>query len=204
MYRTPPAHRNRIFHAFRWLVEACWYINFGLIAIGLYFLIKTMFGEPSADFSALVRLNAPLSSIPVPGATIEARDAMVHLHVPNNLFNQVTAFLFFFLFEILLISALYNIRRVLRSLLAHSPFSGETIYRLRLTALFIGLFAPYNLLLSITQSAIVQAQIPEAAQSFRINWNLGLPYIVVAVVIYLLVDVFRYGLQLQQENEAFV
>lgn len=199
-----PVNQNRFFHAFYWIVEVCWYFNFLLIVVALYFLSRSLFGEADADFSALIRLNTPLSSIPVPGAAIEAQDATIRLRIPNNTWYIISAFVFFFLFEALVISALFNIRRVLRSLGRQSPFTSENIRRLRYTALFIGLLAPFNFLLSIVQAEIVNTYVPKAEQTFRMNWNVGLPYLVVAAVIYIMVDVFRYGMRLQQENEAFV
>ncbi len=184
-------------------MEFCWYANFALIALAVYFLCRTLFGEQEVDFSTLVRLNAPLSAMPVTGGAIEAQQATLKLRIPTSLFQQVTAFAFFFLFEFLIIGAIYNIRRVLR-IVQQSPFTGEAIRRLRYTALFIGLLAPYNFLLSVAQAEVVHAYVPQAEQAFRMTWNFGLPYIAVAAVIYIIVDVFRYGMQLQQENEAFV
>lgn len=204
MNTSHPVSRNRFFHAFRWLVNAAWYANFVLAAVGLYYLCRTMFGEPTFNFSALVHLSGPLSAVAVPGGVVEPLQAQLKLDLPVNGFHQASAFVFFFLFEFLVMGALYNLRRLMRSLHAGNPFTGEAIRRLRFTALFIGLLAPYNLLLSVLQAEIAYAYVPAAARTFQMNWNFGLPYIAVAAVIIIVVDVFRYGMQLQQENEAFV
>jgi uncharacterized membrane protein len=126
------------------------------------------------------------------------------LFLPVNNLYRVLSFVFFFLFEFLVIAAIYNLRHVFRSLNRQSPFAGETIRRLRYIALFIGLLAPYNFLLSVVQAEVANAYIPAAERNFHMNWNFGLPYIAVAAIIYIMVDIFRYGMQLQQENEAFV
>lgn len=204
MHHTPPVSRNRFFHAIRWIVNICWYLNFVLAAIGLFFLATSMFGGTKFNFSTIVRLNAPLSVIAVPGGEMETKDVQLKMLLPVNNLYRVYSFVFFFLFEFLVIAAIYNLRRVFRSLNRQSPFTGETIRRLRYTALFIGLLAPYNFLLSVLQAEVANAYIPAAQRNFHMNWNFGLPYIAVAAIIYIMVDIFRYGMQLQQENEAFV
>ncbi|WP_341836481.1 DUF2975 domain-containing protein [Chitinophaga pollutisoli] len=199
-----PSLNGRIFHTFRWLVEIAWYTNFALIAIAITILSLVMFFDTDTHFSAMVDLTTPLSSIPATGATLEAKAAIIHMRVPINTFQQISAFFFLFLFEFIVIAVLFNLRKVLRSIKRQSPFTNEAIRRLRYTALFIALLAPYNLLLSILRGEIIHAYAPQAEHAFRMHWNIGLPYIIVAAVIYILVDVFRYGMRLQKENEAFV
>jgi hypothetical protein len=98
---------------------------------------------------------------------------------------------------------LFYLRKIFTSFLHHSPFCMENVKRIRIIACC---FVVFNIFILIAKWVLTPQVI--ALTSFPAYTTYNFPgdykYIIIAAVIYVLADIFKYGFQIQDENNKFV
>ena len=187
-----------------------WFANNVLLTIGLVVLTIAFASEKYIDFAARVqhKHDAPVTALQsvtdfVQSITVQEKEAMIKMKVHVTPLLVVESYLLLAIFEVLLITILWNLRKVFASL-KDQPFQLENVRRLKLTALCIALFTPFDVLFGWLNYMLFSHQVQGFNDHYMLVWTDSLSGIFVGAVLYIMADVFRYGFQLKKETEEFV
>jgi hypothetical protein len=192
------------------ILNVIWYLNLVLIVTALCTLTIVYIKNDHTDISATVNYRSPVIMAikavtpDVSGVTISPQQAVIKMHARVTAGVILSSYLLFALFEVLVIGVIYNLRKVFASIHRKQPFEIENVKRLKITALCLVLFAPFNLLIDLLNYSMLNEQVPRFHEQYKITDTGNLIYIILGLVIYVLADVFAYGFQLKKENEEFV
>jgi hypothetical protein len=202
----------------RILLTIIWYLNFLLILIGFTVLtlqpLNWKFGTGSfnnfTDFSTPVKYAAPNPAINMealtPGAThitLQPDQYLLKLKLKTTWGNVVLAYFFFIALEILVMTIIYQLRKFFDTIKQNIPFTLENIDRLKIIALCFALLTPLNIVLGMSRAMILNEHVKNA-DAIHIVWSENFMGLILGAVIYVMADVFKYGLMLKKENEEFV
>jgi hypothetical protein len=104
----------------------------------------------------------------------------------------------------LIFGVIHQLRKILSSLKAGTPFAYGNIRRLRLISLFIFLLAVLRLLAGLGNILLFRKQFPAAGEIYWPQAQLGLAPLIASLIVLILAEVFKQGYQLKTENESFV
>jgi hypothetical protein len=97
----------------------------------------------------------------------------------------------------------FYLRKIFTSFMCQSPFCMDNVKRIRMLSYCLVVF---NLLLLLWKWHFVTQMTNLSSYSY--NYSMSIPgdfgYIFIALVLYILADVFKYGFQIQEENNKFI
>ena len=189
-------------------LDVVWYLSFVSIVFATVFLI-TKKDSPNAYFSIDVKYSGELkqsyTSYYETITSVEFLPTYGQLAMKGKLplSNMVLIYIYLLTMLALYFFFLFNMRKLFTGFLRQSPFCMENVKRMRILSYC---FVVFNLLLLawerhfIYQAANVSSFSPLHSESFPGDYK----YILIALVIYVFADVFKYGVQIQEENNKFV
>lgn len=192
------------------IVNMLWAVNIVAIVFSFCTLAVVYARSSYTDISALVKYRAsiespikPLSN-EVSNIAVSPDSARIKMHVKINPEIIISSFLLLLLYEGCITIILYHLRKVFLSIRQKKPFERENIRRLKLTALCTAVFAPLNLVTNLLYMVEFKDQIPGFESNFKMSGTGNLVTIALALVIFVMADVFRNGSELKNENEQFI
>ena len=98
---------------------------------------------------------------------------------------------------------LFYLRKIFTSFLHHSPFCLENVKRIRIIAVCFFIF---DVLLSVSKKYFIPQITGLTSYSSYTSYNFpgDYKYIIIGIIIFILADIFKYGFQIQDENNKFV
>jgi len=190
-------------------LDVVWYLSFVLLVVGVIFIVKseqdTTVSKENRTFSVEVEYRGKLSE---PYLTYRNYTAVrfnpTHgrLELSGGRFPFVIYFMFVLLVSCIFVFLFY-LRKIFTSLLRHSPFCMENVKRTRILAYCLVIA---NILFLVNKWWFI----PEitSGTSYPIHLSFNFPndfkYIFMAMAVYVLADIFKYGFQVQEENNKFI
>lgn len=114
----------------------------------------------------------------------------------------------------LILAVIYNLRKVFGTVYRKEPFQYQNITRLKMTALFIVLPLPlnlvYNVIYRLGYSKLkddINLKAYHHGDNFRVShvsWQSSIQYLAFAAIVYIMAEILNYGLELKRENEEFI
>jgi len=202
----------------RVILTIVWYLNILLIIIGFAALtlkpLNWKFGTGSlnnfGDFSTPVKYTGHGATINMEALTPDATHItlqedqyLLKFKLKTTWGDLALSYFFFIALEVLIMTIIYQLRKFFDTIKQHTPFRYENIYRLKITALCFALLTVLNVLIGISTAMILNKQVKNA-DALHIVWSDSLIGLILGAVIYIMADVFKYGFNLQKENEEFV
>ncbi len=191
------------------MLKIAWIFNIILIAFVFGLLSFVFVVDEDHHFDLKVKDRQSTQTEVIPSVTGIIREAVVHpdqyllkMKVENTLPMFVLAFSYFALFELLLMVILYQLRKMFESFSHDTPFSLANVRRLKTTSLCFALCLPFDALLLGTNYLILKQH--GLGDRFMLVGELNYTWLIIAAVIYIMADIFRYGFEIQQENKEFV
>jgi len=141
--------------------------------------------------------------------SVHANSGIVVISNQNPLM-EVPQIIFTLLRSLLTIGILYNLRKVFGTIYRQEPFQYKNIRRLKVTALYISLFFVLDLIWTATNYLVLKnynylvLKSYHRIEKFHTSWHFSKGYLEVAAIIYIMAEIFNYGLELKRENEEFV
>lgn len=114
---------------------------------------------------------------------------------------MAAAYFFLISLEILIMTIIYQLRKLFESIKQDAPFKYDNIRRLRITALCFASLTVLNILQGISTSILLRSHVKDYGQMV---WSESFIGLILGAVIYIMADIFRYGFELQKENGEFV
>jgi uncharacterized membrane protein len=100
---------------------------------------------------------------------------------------------------------IYELRRILDNVAARTPFVMENADRMRVIGLAVLAGGAMGMIREISLASYIARNLIVPGIVFGVKPNLGrLDVVVVGLIIMLLAEVFRYGVQLQEEHDLTV
>ncbi len=119
-----------------------------------------------------------------------------------NPFPQFLMIVGFVLNQLLVIAILYNLRKIFRMFYHHQPFDYKNVTSIKIIALYLSLIWIKDIIFNlITYSYYLKY---ELAYKFGWRWDFKIRGIVIAAIVYIVAEIFKYGFELKRENEEFV
>jgi hypothetical protein len=130
-----------------------------------------------------------------------------------------TLFLSLTIFQILYVGfMLFTLKRIVKSLQTKSPFSIKTIYHLRILAILLLLIEPFDWLGDLLKEFIINSNFSHAIGDldgviYKLGYWLGLnvgngsfmsSWITAGFIVLLLVEVFKQGLKIKEEQDLTI
>ena len=189
-------------------LDVVWYMSFVLIIFAIVFLI-TKEDDPNAYFSINVKYRGELKQSYAPYheaityVAFEPTHGKLLMKGALPLYNMVLIFIFLLTMLALHFSFLFYMRKLFTGFLRHSPFCMDSVKRMRVLSYCLVIL---NLLLLVWERYFIY-QVTNIS-SFSPHYSVSYPddymYIIIALVIYVIADIFKYGVQIQEENSKFV
>lgn len=120
----------------------------------------------------------------------------------TNPFAEMPMILAYAVNQLLVIAILYNLRKIFLTFYHSEPFDYKNITRIKIIAFYLSLIWVKNIIYSlIMHSYFIDYQL---ASKFLWRWDFNIRGIVIAAIVYIVAEVFKYGFELKKENEEFV
>ncbi len=143
------------------------------------------------------------SSLSYPSVTLGTSQDMLTIELKNTFGHIALSVLFLAAMEILAMTIIYQLRKFFQSISEQQPFNYLNVRRLKITALCCVLCTVLHILFGLTTHFIIEQSVKDYSD-IRIVWSESFIGVALGAAIYVMADVFRYGLSLQKENEEFV
>ena len=196
-------------------LDVVWYLSFVSIVVAVIFIVsKSENTNPTRTFSVDVEYRGNLSESHTTVYdnlnTVAFKPTHGKLEFSGEAlpWKSEVRFTVMIALNMLCISALYLVflfylRKIFSSFLRHSPFCMENVKRIRIIACCFVVFNFYLLIAKwfLTPQVIALTSFPAYS---TYNFPGDYKYIIIAAVIYVLADIFKYGFQVQDENNKFV
>ena len=190
-------------------LDVVWYLSIVFTIIAVVFIIGKL-NDPPSDFLIIVEYRGELRESYMPlyenitSVEFTPTHGKLYLKGEGFLFQKtIWIYIFSLIMFALYLVFLFYLRKIFTSFFRQSPFCMENVKRIRILSFCIIIF---NLLLWVWKWYFIP-QITNLT-SFSTDSSLSFPedytYIMLAIVIYILADIFKYGLQIQEENNKFV
>ena len=193
-------------------LDVVWYLSF----VSIFFMvivIATKKDRPNSnvEHSVYVKYSGELkqsyTSYYDTITSVEFRPTHGELAMKGKLplFNMVWVYIAGLTMFALFVFFLFNMRKLFTSFLRHTPFCMDNVKRIRVLSYC---FVVLNLLQLAWERHIIyeitsfSSFSPLDSRSFPGDYTYH--YFIIALVIYVFADVFKYGVQLQEENNKFV
>ena len=190
-------------------LDVIWYLSIVFTIVAVVFIIRKL-NDPPSDFLINVKYHGELRESYTPVSenitSVEFQPTHGKLSLKGGKFlfqKTVWIYIFSLMMFALYFVFLFYLRKIFSSFLRQSPFCMENVKRIRMLACC---FVVFNLLLLAWEKRFIY-QITELSD-YPSLYTTSIPgdytYILIAVIIYVLADVFKYGFQIQEENNKFV
>ena len=188
-------------------LDVVWYLSFVVIILVIAFSI-TKRNDPNVSFGVDVKYFGELkesytsayesitSSEFIPTRGTLSLKGELPLHI------KVLACIFEFFVMSLFLTFLFYLRKIFSSFMRQSPFCMENVKRMRILSYCFVVF--HLLLLANKWLFIPQIKAVASYNYYSTSIPGDFTYILIAIIIYIFADVFKYGVQLQEENNKFV
>lgn len=194
----------------RVLLTIFWYFNIVLAVFAFCVLTWKISTSDYTEFSNPVKYPLNPTTIQlkslsptVDNIILQPDQAIIKMHLKNTFVRVVAAYFFFFAFEALVMSIIYQLRKFFDTVHQHTPFVYDNIRRLKITAICFALLTVLNILLGISSAIILKSNVKDM-NLMNMVWHDSLIGFILGAVIFIIADVFKYGFNLQKENEEFV
>ncbi|PSL47917.1 Protein of unknown function (DUF2975) [Chitinophaga niastensis] len=203
---------NRLFiKILKFVVNAAWYIFIplmGIVSVVIAVKIWQM-GYLIWDIPVYIKQVNNLPAIQSSGASFQylgLNNAAAVLKVKVKLTPLLVAnvVIFFSASMFLLFGILHQLRKILNSLKANTPFAFENVRRLRLISLFVFMMTVLQFIDSVRNYFLLPPDFPGLADVYRIQIYWGFQPIIISIVVFVLSEIFRQGYHLKTDNESFV
>jgi uncharacterized membrane protein YedE/YeeE len=194
----------------RVLLTIFWYFNIVLAVFAFCVLTWKISTSDYTEFSNPVKYPLNPNTIQlkslsptVDNIVLQPDQAIIKMHLKNTFMRVVAAYFFFFAFEALVMSIIYQLRKFFDTVHQHTPFVYDNIRRLKITAICFASLTVLNILLGISSAIILKSNVKDM-NLMNMVWHDSLIGFILGAVIYIIADVFKQGFNLQKENEEFV
>ena len=200
---------NLLLVAVKYTLDVVWYLSIAFTIGAVVFIIGQL-NDPPPYFVVNVEYRGELkesyTSTYEDITSVEFQPSHGRLYLKGGeLLSQKTIWIFIFalmMFALYLVFLFY-LRKIFTSFLRQSPFCMDNVKRIRILAYC---FVVFNILLLAWKKYFIYQIIN--LTSFSLYSYIAFPgdftYILIAIVIYILADVFKYGAQIQEENNKFI
>ena len=200
---------NLLLVAVKYTLDVVWYLSIAFTIGAVVFIIGQL-NDPPPYFVVNVEYRGELkesyTSTYEDITSVEFQPSHGRLYLTGGgLLSQKTIWIFIFalmMFALYLVFLFY-LRKIFTSFLRQSPFCMDNVKRIRILAYC---FVVFNILLLAWKKYFIYQIIN--LTSFSLYSYIAFPgdftYILIAIVIYILADVFKYGAQIQEENNKFI
>lgn len=103
-----------------------------------------------------------------------------------------------------ILAVVFQVRKILRSIRKNEPFDHKNIRRLRIISLCLLAIAVLGFLSSLFNRHLLTKYAGDASSHYIGKMEIGLTPVIMAMVVFVLSEIFRQGYTLKTENEAFV
>ena len=191
-------------------LDVVWYLSLVLIIVTVVLVAKRSNNPPSGNrwSSISVDYTGKLSESYTPMhenvTSVEFQPTHGRLVMTGGKFRY-KKLLWFGVFSLITYFVfVFYLRKIFTSFLHQSPFCMENVKRIRILAYC---FVVVNILVLACKRHIIPDTIAEYS-NFPTLISYSFPgdykYIAIAIVIYILADIFKYGFQIQEENNKFI
>ena len=188
-------------------LDVVWYLSFVVIILVIAFSI-TKRNDPNVSFGVDVKYFGELKEsytsayesitssefIPTRGTLSLKGELPLHIKLLACIFEIFVMSLF--------LTFLFYLRKIFSSFMRQSPFCMENVKRMRILSYCFVVF--HLLLLANKWLFIPQIKAVASYNYYSTSIPGDFTYILIAIIIYIFADVFKYGVQLQEENNKFV
>ncbi|MEN0053474.1 MAG: DUF2975 domain-containing protein [Mucilaginibacter sp.] len=197
-----------LLNTFKVILSILWYANIVLIVIAFSMLTWKFITSNTIDLSIPVKypLKAEIIKLApvapnIGPITFKSDQGLLNMKVKNTVGQMAMAYFFLISLEILVMTILYQLRKLLESIKQNLPFKYDNVRRLRITALCFASLTPLNILQGLSTSMLLRAYVKDYGQMV---WSESFIGLILGIVIYIMADIFKYGFELQKENGEFV
>jgi hypothetical protein len=199
-----------LLNTIRVVLAIFWYLNIALIVIAFSMLTIKCFTSQYTVFSHPVQYASKPQPVNLVSLTSYAKDVTItndqgtiNMQFKNTPLTVSLAYFLLISLETLATTILYQLRKFFDTLKDNIPFQNDNIKRLKIIALCFTLLTPLHMLLGISKAIILKSQVKDF-NLYHIVWDESFTGLMLGAVIYVMADVFKYGLMLKKENEEFV
>jgi hypothetical protein len=200
---------NRLLRLVSTVLKFLWYGNILLIVLILSFLTTVYctseFTRVSIPIAAIQKEYTKLgiSSHAYGSITLGASQKMLNIELKNTLGNMALSYFFVIATQVLIMIIIYQLRKFFTAIEEKAPFNYINVRRLKITALCFALFTVIHILFGLTLKFIIEQNVKDS-ENIHLVWSESFFGPALGAALYILADVFRYGFELQKENEEFV
>ncbi len=196
----------------RWSTEALWYLNFIAIALFIFLFAKEHISQDYHYFNQEVAISLPSALTDkqainspdfIENAKLLRLDGRIMMNVKNSTTNTMLMICYLIALEALIITVLYSMRKLFKSLKEEKPFTAENIKNLKIIALAVLMYFPLDWLVHLANVSIASS-LEGYGEFYTLSWQPKLWIVLLSVIIYVLANIFQYGLKLDEENKQFV
>lgn len=196
----------------RWSTEALWYLNFLAIALLIFLFAKEHISQDYHYFNQEVAISLPSALTDkqpinspnfIENAKLLRLDGRIMMDVKNSPTNTMLIVCYLIALETLIITTLYSMRKLFKSLNDQKPFTAENIKSLKTIALAVLMYFPLDWLVHLANVSIASS-LEGYGKFYTLAWQPKLWIVLLSVIIYVLANIFQYGLKLDEENKQFV
>ena len=205
----PKVKPNLLLIVVKYGLDVVWYLSTVFTIIAVIFIIGKL-NDPPSDFLINVEYHGELQeqytsiSESITNVKFTPTHGKLSLKVEGLLFQKtVWIYIFSLMMFALYFVFIFYLRKIFSSFLHQSPFCMENVKRIRILACC---FVVFNLLLLAWEKHFIYKI--TVLSDYPSHYSVSIPgdytYILIALIIYVLADVFKYGFQIQEENNKFV
>lgn len=189
-----------------------WYASFVFLTIGFVALTVKFISDDYAECDLKMQYNTEQlmpdriepASKSIRNITVKTQETLLSMEIRNSATRVIFIYLGFFISGALLIMLLYNLRKIMNSLKRGEPFTKENICRLKKIALYATLFTPLSILNYLGNLYTLKKYIPNLPEGYWLVGNISFIGLIIGIILFILADIFRYGLEIYEENKEFV
>ena len=205
----PKVKPNLLLIVVKYGLDVVWYLSIVFTIIAVIFIIGKL-NDPPSDFLINVEYHGELqeqyTSISESITNVKFTPTHGKLYIKGGEFlfqKTIWIYIFSLMMFALYFIFIFYLRKIFSSFLRQSPFCMENVKRIRMLA---HCFVVFNLMLLAWEKYFIY-QITTLS-NYPSYYSVSIPedckYIFIAITIYVLADVFKYGFQIQEENNKFV
>ena len=200
---------NLLLLAVKYGLDVVWYLSFAFVIVAVVFIIGKL-NDPPSNFAINVeycgQLKESYTSTYEDITSVEFHPTYGKFVISGGGFlfpKTVWIYIYSLIMFALYFVVLFYLRKIFTSVLRQSPFCMENVKRIRMIAYC---FVVFNLLLLNWKWYCIPqiTQLSSYPTYLSHNFPSDYTYILIAIVIYILADIFKYGVQIQEENNKFI
>jgi hypothetical protein len=195
------------------ILDVAWYGNIAIAVVAFSFLCYIFFFTPGNQYeemSTQVHIGSHHFEKKVVEHTADVKDARLVSRVATLSYKikstplvTASAFLLLISLEALFFLIIFHLRKLFRSLYQGEVFTRENANSLKLAGLFIMLILPVQLIVYGLEIFFIRSNF-KGIKWFSVEPGFDYKPLIIGFTLYILAEIFDYGLQLKKENEEFV